>query len=71
VGDTGFEPAPEPLGKVDSAAARSHFVAHDAAKLVDHVPIAPDLQAVVKRWPALPSAVKTRILAMVRNACES
>jgi hypothetical protein len=61
VGDTGFEPTPESLEKVDSAAARSHFVAHGGE-------IDADLQAVIDAWPTLPENVRADILAMVEGS---
>jgi hypothetical protein len=61
VGDTGFELPPETLEKTESAAARSHFVAHGGQ-------IDPDLQAVIDAWPVLPDVVRADIVAMVRAA---
>ena len=33
-----------------------------------NTPIDPDLQAIIKRWPELPDAVKAGILAMVHTS---
>ena len=41
----------------------AHFTADEHAE----GPIDPDLQDVVQRWPNLPEAVRTGILAMVRQ----
>ena len=39
-----------------------------AAVDAQNPPIAPDLQAIIQRWPELPGAVKAGILAMVRTS---
>ena len=42
-----------------------------AAAVHENAPIDPDLQAVIKRWPDLPDAVKAGIAAMVNAQSSS
>ena len=42
--------------------------ARGAAVGAEDAPIDPDLQAIIERWPELPEAVRTSIVAMVRAA---
>ena len=61
---TGFEPTPENTGKtVVSEQSGAECGAHAARE----APLDPELAAVVDVWLALPKAIKTGILAMIRG----
>jgi hypothetical protein len=72
VGDTGLEPAPKSpretrvsdSGSSNSGNNRAGF----GAPIAPERPADPDLVALVAAWPALPSAVRAGIVAMVRAA---
>ena len=57
-----------PSGPIDLRRIASGCAARVAAVGAESASIAPDLEAIIDAWPALPAVVKAGIVAMVRAA---
>jgi hypothetical protein len=69
MGDTGFEPAEKSPRETQAPDPDGSNSGNNAAAVVaPERPADPDLAALVAAWPALPSALRAGIVAMVRAA---